>query len=317
MLGTPACKVHTLPSCPTYFLNLFGSCVPRVYMSRISIKRPPAMPYNKASTKNLPYTTLLDIKSQKHGLRHKVFSVNGDTYTGEWQDNKKHGNGTQVWKKSGAIYNGEWKFGKRDGYGTYYVLRPETKKYAKKYDGEWKDGKKHGYGMYIYNNSTVYDGEWRVDLRSGWGRMYYENGDTYEGEWIKDKNHGQGIMYMGKQNTFLLKTNHLAAKDVDFENLTFRIVSKQIETVMKAPGEMARRMAVESSTIVTKASFMKAFGWMEKQNVGPCLILRGIEHQNQPSIQFHRYIWILSTITVTFSWLDFFHLSVNYYMTQP
>nr|XP_020441395.1 MORN repeat-containing protein 3 isoform X1 [Monopterus albus] len=202
MLGTPACKVHTLPSCPTYFLNLFGSCVPRVYMSRISIKRPPAMPYNKASTKNLPYTTLLDIKSQKHGLRHKVFSVNGDTYTGEWQDNKKHGNGTQVWKKSGAIYNGEWKFGKRDGYGTYYVLRPETKKYAKKYDGEWKDGKKHGYGMYIYNNSTVYDGEWRVDLRSGWGRMYYENGDTYEGEWIKDKNHGQGIMYMANRNCY-------------------------------------------------------------------------------------------------------------------
>lgn len=52
-------------------------------------------------------------------------------------------------------------------------------------------------------------------------------------------------------------------KDGDFENLIFQFVSKQMETGMKVPGDMAGRMAMESSTILTKASFMKAFGWKE------------------------------------------------------
>lgn len=38
---------------------------------------------------------------------------------------------------------------------------------------------------------------------------------------------------------------------------------KQMEIGMKAPGEMARRTEMESSTMLTKASFMRAFGWME------------------------------------------------------
>ncbi|XP_034090069.1 MORN repeat-containing protein 3 isoform X2 [Gymnodraco acuticeps] len=145
---------------------------------------------------------LLDIKSQKCGLRHTIFSVIGNEYTGEWQDNKKHGKGTQVWKKSGAIYHGEWKFGKPDGYGTYSVLIPETKELAKKYCGEWKHGKKHGYGMYLYNNLAVYEGEWSENQRSGWGRMYYESRDIYEGEWMKDKNNGQGIIRCANGNWY-------------------------------------------------------------------------------------------------------------------
>ncbi|XP_029300105.1 MORN repeat-containing protein 3 [Cottoperca gobio] len=159
------------------------------------------MPYFKSSKKNQPLSTLWAIKSQKCGLRHTVFSVNGNEYSGEWQDNKKHGKGTQVWK-SGAIFNGEWKFGQRDGYGTYSVLLPETQEYAKKYIGGWKNGKKHGYGMYLYNNSAVYEGEWSEDYRSGWGRMYYESGDIYEGEWMTDKNHGQGIIQFANGNWY-------------------------------------------------------------------------------------------------------------------
>ncbi|KAI4816647.1 hypothetical protein KUCAC02_008963 [Chaenocephalus aceratus] len=157
------------------------------------------MPYLQTSKKS---RALLDIKSQKCGLRHTIFSVIGNEYTGEWQDNKKHGKGTQVWKKSGAIYHGEWKFGKPDGYGTYSVLFPETKELAKKYCGEWKHGKKHGYGMYLYNNLAVYEGEWSENQRSGWGRMYYESRDIYEGEWMKDKNNGQGIIRCANGNWY-------------------------------------------------------------------------------------------------------------------
>lgn len=45
--------------------------------------------------------------------------------------------------------------------------------------------------------------------------------------------------------------------------VNFKFVSKQTETGMKAPGEMAKRTEMGSSTILTEASFMKAFGWME------------------------------------------------------
>lgn len=49
---------------------------------------------------------------------------------------------------------------------------------------------------------------------------------------------------------------------VNFKKMTFQL-PKQMEIGMKATGEMARRTVMESSTTLAKASFMKAFGWME------------------------------------------------------
>lgn len=40
-----------------------------------------------------------DRKAQKCGLRHTVYAVNGDRYTGEWLDNLKHGKGDPEQKK--------------------------------------------------------------------------------------------------------------------------------------------------------------------------------------------------------------------------
>ncbi|XP_041826085.1 MORN repeat-containing protein 3 [Melanotaenia boesemani] len=160
------------------------------------------MPVIKRSKKNLPNSTLKDLKSQKCGLRHTVFSVSGNKYTGEWRDDKKHGKGTQVWKRPAAVYNGEWKFGKPDGYGDYSVLLPGSQEYTRRYSGGWKNGKKHGDGMYFYNNLAFYEGEWSENQRSGWGRMYYDNGDIYEGEWMKDKRDGQGIIRFSNGNWY-------------------------------------------------------------------------------------------------------------------
>ncbi|XP_062269515.1 MORN repeat-containing protein 3-like [Platichthys flesus] len=160
------------------------------------------MPFFKTTQLTPQYTKLLDVKSQKCGLRHTFFETNGDEYNGEWQNNKKHGIGTQIWKKSGTFYNGEWKFGKRDGYGRYSVLVPKTKNYELKYAGKWTNGKKHGYGTYFYNKSTVYEGDWSEDNRSGSGKIHYENGDIYEGEWTRDKCHGQGIIQHVNGNSY-------------------------------------------------------------------------------------------------------------------
>ncbi|KAL0965625.1 hypothetical protein UPYG_G00283680 [Umbra pygmaea] len=160
------------------------------------------MPFLKKSRKVEPLSKILDLKTHKCGRRHTVYSVNEDSYTGDWLDNKKHGKGTQIWKKHKAIYHGDWKYGKRDGHGTYSKLQFASNEYSKEYSGGWKNDKKHGFGTYFYSDSACYEGEWFEDQRSGCGRMNYENGDIYEGEWLKDKPHGQGVLRLANGNCY-------------------------------------------------------------------------------------------------------------------
>ncbi|CAM2103021.1 unnamed protein product [Caretta caretta] len=143
-----------------------------------------------------------DRKAQKCGLRHTIYAVNRDHYTGEWLDNLKHGKGTQTWKSTGAIYNGDWKFGKRDGYGTYSIPDPVTKEYKKVYSGWWKNDKKCGYGIKFYSDMEYYEGEWSGGKRSGWGRMYYKDGSIYEGQWLEDQHSGQGMLRLTNENRY-------------------------------------------------------------------------------------------------------------------
>lgn len=73
------------------------------------------------------------------------------------------------------------------------------------------------------------------------------------------------------------------------EFLKFDSVFKWMEIGIKDPGAKGRRMEVESYTILTKASFMKAGGWMEMQNVGLYVIWNRSKQRHQKSIWFHRY----------------------------
>lgn len=49
------------------------------------------MPHLKEEKQKQPLWKTWDYKAQKKGVRHTVYSVNGDQYTGEWLDNKKDG----------------------------------------------------------------------------------------------------------------------------------------------------------------------------------------------------------------------------------
>ena len=83
-----------------------------------------------------------DIKANKSGLRHTVYFVNGDKYTGDWENNLKHGKGTFEWKSNKAIYDGDWESDVRCGYGTYSLPKGDGT-YEKVYAGGWKDDKRH------------------------------------------------------------------------------------------------------------------------------------------------------------------------------
>ena len=49
------------------------------------------MPHLKEPKKKEPLWKSWDYQADKKGVRHTVYSVNGDAYTGEWNENKKDG----------------------------------------------------------------------------------------------------------------------------------------------------------------------------------------------------------------------------------
>ncbi|OWF40993.1 MORN repeat-containing protein 3-like [Mizuhopecten yessoensis] len=159
------------------------------------------MPHLKEPKEKQPLWKDWDYLAQKKGVRHTVYSVNGDQYTGEWLDNKKDGKGTYKWKSNGALFDGDWKKGKRNGFGTYSV--PDGKGgYKKEYSGGWKNDMRHAYGTQFYTDSEYYEGEWYADKRSGWGRMYFKDGTIYEGEWYDDQRNGQGMIRLTNENRY-------------------------------------------------------------------------------------------------------------------
>ncbi|BFY99184.1 hypothetical protein BsWGS_02224 [Bradybaena similaris] len=139
--------------------------------------------------------------AQKKGIRHTIYSVDGNEYTGEWLDNLKHGKGTFRWKDTNKVYDGDWKKGKRSGFGT--LTRADGKGgFTKEYSGGWKNDMKHGYGTEFYSETEYYEGEWYAGKRSGWGRMYYSDGTIYEGEWYDDQRSGQGMLRLTNENRY-------------------------------------------------------------------------------------------------------------------
>eukprot|EP00794_Sanderia_malayensis_P013877 gene13877-15325_t len=151
------------------------------------------MPLRKEPKNFQPLWKNWDAEAQKKGQRNTVYFVNGDQYTGEWDNNKKNGKGTQIWKKTGAIYDGDWKDNLRNGFGTY-SLPNSTDSHRKVYSGGWKHDKRHGYGTNFFKEDEYYEGEWYAGNRSGWGRMYYSDGSVYEGEWFDDTRNGSGML---------------------------------------------------------------------------------------------------------------------------
>ena len=103
------------------------------------------------------------------GYRHNCFATvnfSGDTYKGEFQENKRHGFGTNTFK------NGE------------------------KYIGEFKNGFRGGFGSYYFTNGEVYEGYWRNDQKNGLGVTLFADeykGDKYIGYHHNNDMHGRGL----------------------------------------------------------------------------------------------------------------------------
>lgn len=67
--------------------------------------------------------------------------VNGNVYTGDYENGKPHGKGTMKWKENDKTYTGDFVEGKRTGNGVEFDPTKEEK-----YEGGFKDSKRHGEG---------------------------------------------------------------------------------------------------------------------------------------------------------------------------
>merc|ERR1719160_1232464 len=150
-----------------------------------------------------------DIKANKAGQRGTIYWVGrsiigedgtktgdhtkGQSYQGEWANNKKNGYGVQVFP-NGEKYEGQWGNGLRNGEGTLWVPVGKAKKLRKLYVGGWKDDRRHGKGTCFFKGSEYYQGTWDHGMMHGQGTLRYANGDLYIGQWHDGHRSGQGTL---------------------------------------------------------------------------------------------------------------------------
>lgn len=97
------------------------------------------------------------VRDGKGTLLHPINdkSLNsGESYVGEWKDDKMNGFGLYVYT-NGDVYEGQFLNGLQNGHGKYSFTD------GSRYEGDWKEHKMHGTGAYWDNNGVKWEGEFR------------------------------------------------------------------------------------------------------------------------------------------------------------
>ena len=116
----------------------------------------------------------------------KINFSNGNSYNGDWLDDKQTGFGT-LYYKDGSKYIGDFVDGKSHGKGRITLVNGDF------YDGDWNVGSRTGYGSYQWaDGNTRYVGEFDNGILNGKGVFYYADGREYDGEFVNGKYHGIG-----------------------------------------------------------------------------------------------------------------------------
>ena len=115
----------------------------------------------------------------------------GDSYTGEWRDNKRHGQGIYTYSKdskwAGDIFIGEYASNKRIK-GTY-VFGPNSEYSGHIYSGFYgAEGDFQGFGTYVYADNSKEIGSFKNDQLNGFAISLSADGSIErKGMWEDDK----------------------------------------------------------------------------------------------------------------------------------
>ena len=156
--------------------------------------------YSPEHQVNLKY-----IGNVKNGMRNGfgiMLYKNGQSYHGNWMNDKRDGNGIYNFADLHPIYNkydGHFKNNSFNSQGTLYY------KDGSVYRGNFLNSEKSGIGRMNYENDNYlvsYEGQFSRDLRNGEGWIVYKNGDSYEGNWVDNFQSGYGIFNFTEKPEF-------------------------------------------------------------------------------------------------------------------
>jgi len=185
-----------------------------------SSKKPPYTGQGKATYANEDRDTYDGefVEGYRCGWGTYIFKKNGDTYTGQYEQNLKHGLGKINYSSTfgneedggedeggkaprGGFYHGYFTKGLRgsptpqtpvagqtmQSEGTFTYCNGDV------YVGQWQNGKKHGTGTYACSSDkTKLKGEW-VEGKMSSGQWIFPNGAFYSGRFRYNKPIGKGV----------------------------------------------------------------------------------------------------------------------------
>lgn len=122
--------------------------------------------------------------NMKHGVGKMTFP-NGDTYEGQWVENKIQGEGSYVYKKSDDVYSGTWLDGKKHGKGRYEYSADQSILF-----GQWEAGQITT-GKWELKGAAVYDGEFKLGRPVGAGQFTFASGLVQTGNYAVIKQPGE------------------------------------------------------------------------------------------------------------------------------
>lgn len=124
-------------------------------------------------------------------------------YEGNFHNNRKKGNGKIQFLISGDSYEGEFDNDKITGYGHYIWSNKHE------YIGDFIEGEMHGKGKYIWPDGNEYEGEYIKNIKEGNGQFKWNNGAIFKGNFHNGRADGKGVMtYKGYNFDAEFKNGH-------------------------------------------------------------------------------------------------------------
>jgi hypothetical protein len=154
-------------------------------------------------------------------------------YKGNFHQGSKSGHG-ELFYRNGDSYCGQFRDNKFQGQGIYRSKSLDNESGISKYEGNWQNGYRQGFGILTYQNGDIYQGTFVCDLRQGPGEYFYQNqhyggplekiqanfeddepngdsvmtyknGDLYNGTCLGESKHGYGVLKFSGSNEIFIE----------------------------------------------------------------------------------------------------------------
>ena len=109
-------------------------------------------------------------------------------YKGEFSNDLKNGKGKVIYKNTGESYEGEFKDDKLTGYGCYKWNNNHI------YNGQFLNGNMNGIGYYTWPEGGYYKGNYINNIKEGKGEFMWPDGRIFKGNFKEGKPNGKGTL---------------------------------------------------------------------------------------------------------------------------